>query len=103
LKKPSSLHLDRQLEGINMNIVEMLHAIKNNEEAKEVFSDLIIELIKTDLNLKAAITEFLITDVSFNLDCSEFSDYYSNGYNLRLSIDGELVASDSFSTKSCNN
>ena len=59
--------------------------------------EVIINLIRTDSEMRAAIVQVLREDVSFELDCNSTRDYYSSGYNITLSIDGQYASSTSFS------
>lgn len=80
-----------------MNIVEILNAIKNDEDAQDVFADILANLIKKDSDVQKALSEFVSNDISFTLDCSEIYDYYYTGLNISLTVNGSQVAETSFS------
>lgn len=82
-----------------MNIIEMLTAIKESEEATSLFSDIIIDLFKEDELFRTAVTEFIKNDVGFELTTEETSDWYYSGVRISLSIDGTRVTSDSMSIR----
>lgn len=79
-----------------MNIIEMLNAIKESEKAQVIFSEILVEMIKNDVDLKIALTGFLLNDIEFGVSCEEVFDYSYTGQRIAFSIDGNTVASDSF-------
>ena len=80
-----------------MNIIEMLNAIKNDEDAQDVLADILANLIKKDSEVQKALSEFVSNDISFTLDCSEIYDYSYTGLNISLTVNGRHVAETSFS------
>jgi len=82
------------------DLVQLLQLVKNDESAKAVVSDLlrdmIVELLQSNSEIRSSVVAVIKEDLSFSLDCSSFVDYYSNGYSLVLSVDGEHVTSTSF-------
>lgn len=75
------------------DLIEML----KDDDVREMLRDVIVDLVRTDSELRASVVQVLHEDVSFYLDCSSWRDYYSEGYSLSLSIDGKEVSSTSFS------
>lgn len=81
-----------------MNIIEILTAIKENEDAKNLFSEIIIDLFKEDDLFRTAVTEFIKNDISFQLITQDQSDYYNSYTSISLEIDGYTVSSDTLAT-----
>lgn len=75
------------------NLLELLQT----DDVREMLRDLIVDLVKTDSEIRDSVVAVLQEECLFTLDCSSSRDYYSEWYDFSLTIDGKRVTSTSFS------
>ena len=84
-----------------MTGLELIQLLQNDVDVQEAVTvllrDRFLELLETDMELRAAAVAVIQDDMSFDLDCSSQYDYYSSGYCISLSVNGQTVSSTSFS------
>jgi hypothetical protein len=95
------LSFEKPTEDIKMTGLELIQLLQNDVDVQEAVTvllrDRFLELLETDMELRAAAVAVIQEDMSFDLDCSSQYDYYSSGYCISLSVNGQTVSSTSFS------
>ncbi len=76
--------------------------LASDAKAVDLFHQMIVDAVRNDSDVRKAVTEVLLQDVSFSLSCNDYYDYYHSGYRITLSVNGEEVTSDSFSISKSN-
>jgi hypothetical protein len=87
-----------------MTKTELLHLLTTDVDVRlavtELLKDSIVDMMVVDVDLRAAVVAVVKEDISFDLSCSDYYDYYSSGCSISFSIDGSEVSSGSFTLKS---
>lgn len=87
-----------------MTRTELIHLLQTDVDVRsavtELLKDSIVGMMEADVELRAAVVAIVKEDMSFDLSCSDYYDYYSSGCCISFSIDGSEVSSGSFTLKS---
>lgn len=80
-----------------MTTLELMQDLLTDSQASELLRQMILELIQSDSEIRHAIADVIINDVSFGISTDDFYDYYCSGYSISLSVNGSTVDSASIS------
>lgn len=82
-----------------MTSIELLKEILSNNDAKAVLAEILVELMRDDVDVRKSVVDILKEDVSFSLGTDDYYDYDYSGYRISLDVDNLEVASTTFSVR----
>lgn len=80
-----------------MTPIELLQAIQSSPDAKALLAEILVELMREDVDVRNSVVSILKEDVSFSLGSEDYYDYDYVGYRISLDVDNQEVASTTFS------